>query len=118
MKWLADENFPFPAFRRLELEGFDIKHIGIENPSTEDHSIIETALAQNRVILTFDSDFGELVFRFGLAPPGVIYFRLTSYGLTDPAALLIRLLEEGYSFKNYFTVIGLNTIRQRSIAIG
>ena len=116
MKWLADENFPFPAFRRLELEGFDIKHIGIENPSTEDHSIIETALAQNRIILTFDSDFGELV--FGLAPPGVIYFRLTSYGLTDPAALLIRLLEEGYSFKNYFTVIGLNTIRQRSIAIG
>ena len=117
MKWLADENFPFPAFRILELKGFDIKHIGLENPSVEDVSVIQIALAENRIILTFDSDFGELVFRHGYAPPGVIYFRLTSYQLSDPSTILVHLLEEDYSFENYFTVIGHDTIRQRTIAL-
>lgn len=117
MKWLADENFPHPAYRVLALEGLDIKHIGIENPSIEDISVIRTALTENRIILTFDSDFGELVFRQGYAPPGVIYFRLTSYQHTDPATMLIYLLEEGYSFENLFTVISHDTIRQRAIAL-
>ncbi len=117
MKWLADENFPFPAFRVLELKEFDIKHIGIENPSVEDVSVIQTSLAENRIILTFDSDFGELVFRYGYTPPGVIYFRLANFQITEPAMILIRLLEEGYSFENYFTVISQDTIRQRTITL-
>ena len=116
MKWLADENFPYPAFRVLESAGFDIKHIGVENPSVEDYSVIKISLDQNRIILTFDSDFGELVFRYGLIPPGVVYFRLTNYGLTEPATILIELVENEYVFEKYFTVIGSKTIRQKNIA--
>ena len=99
------------------MKGFDIKHIGIENPSVEDVSVIQTSLAENRLILTFDSDFGELVFRYGYTPPGVIYFRLASYQLTEPATILIHLLQEGYSFENLFTVISPDTIRQRLIIL-
>lgn len=117
MKWLADENLPFPAFHLLKSSGFDVKHIGIENPSVEDPSIIKIASDQNRIILTFDSDFGELVFKYRLTPPGVIYFRLINYGLADPAVMLIRLLEEGYIFENYFTVISRDLIRQRSMVV-
>ncbi len=115
MKWLADENFPFPAFRVLVAEGLDIKHIGIENPSVEDVDVISEALAQDRIILTFDSDFGELVFRYGFQPPGVVYFRLASFSLTNSATILIKLLEGGYRFEGYFTVISQDNVRQRSL---
>ncbi len=115
MKWLADENFPFPSFYLLKSQGFDIRHIGIDTPSVEDKNVMEVSSSQNRIILTFDSDFGELVFRYGFSPPGVIYFRLTGFTPTDPAYALIKLLESGYSFNGYFTIIGNDSVRQRII---
>ncbi len=115
MKWLADENFPFPSFYLLQSKGFDIKHIGIHNPSVEDQNVIEGAIEQNRIILTFDSDFGELVFRYGFSPPGVIYFRLTGITPTDPASVLLKLLETNYSFEGFFTIVGNESVRQRII---
>ncbi len=38
MKWLADENFPIPAFHVLVASGFDILHIAYESPSISDIS--------------------------------------------------------------------------------
>ena len=115
MKWLADENFPFPSFNLLQSQGFDIKHIGIDNPSVEDHGVIGVAIEQNRIILTFDSDFGELVFRYGFSPPGVVYFRLTGFAPTHPASVLIELLATDYSFDGFFTIVGNDSVRQRII---
>jgi predicted nuclease of predicted toxin-antitoxin system len=115
MKWLADENFPLPSFHILQSKGFDIKHIGIDNPSVEDQNVIAVAIDQNRIILTFDSDFGELVFRYGFLPPGVIYFRLTGFTPTHPAFVLTKLPETEYSFDGFFTIVGNDSIRQRLI---
>ncbi|MEO0733836.1 MAG: DUF5615 family PIN-like protein, partial [Bacteroidota bacterium] len=72
---LADENFPFPSYRFLKEEGYDIKHIILEDPSIADESVIRLAIAEQRLILTFDSDFGQLIFQAQEKPPGVIYFR-------------------------------------------
>jgi len=55
---LADENFPFPSFKFLADKGYDIKHIIIDNQAVSDESVVDLAIAENRIILTFDSDFG------------------------------------------------------------
>lgn len=59
----------------LAEKGYDIIHIGLEFPSVSDEEVIEIAIKQNRIILTFDSDYGTLVFQKGYKPLGVIYLR-------------------------------------------
>ena len=72
-------------------------------------------IQENRTILTFDSDYGELIFRKGYKPSaGVIYFRWKNFKPDDPAFYLIKLFEEKQiKYTNKLTIIGEKSIRQR-----
>ena len=75
-KLLANENFPLKSVKTLINEGYDIKSISLEFPGITDHEVIKIAQVEERIILTFDRDYGELVFKHGFCPPaGIIYFR-------------------------------------------
>lgn len=116
MKWLADENFPIASFRLLITKGWDIKHISFEKPSIEDFEVIEFAIIERRIILTFDSDFGTLIFKDGYRPFGVIYFRLPHFHPETPANILLNLNQTDFQpFEFHFTVISEDGIRQRTI---
>jgi len=74
------------------------------------------ALQENRIIITFDSDFGELIFKKGFQPKGVIYFRWKSFKPKAPGEYLAELFQnETITFDGYLTVIDENQIRQRVI---
>ncbi len=76
MKLLANENFPLTSVRILKNAGYDIKAIGIEFAGILDSEVIEIATIEERTILTFDRDYGELIFRKGYKPEaGIIYLR-------------------------------------------
>ncbi len=115
MKWLADENFPLASYKLLLASGLDIKHVGIDWPSVLDVNVVEIALSQNRIILTFDSDFGELIFKYGYSALGVVYFRLVGILPTEPANILLELIAANYPFEKYLTVISASGIRQRAL---
>jgi predicted nuclease of predicted toxin-antitoxin system len=50
-----------------------------------DANVLAFAIAQGRVVLTHDSDFGALVVRATLLFPGIVYLRP---GQSDPAMVL------------------------------
>ncbi|CCH55357.1 hypothetical protein BN8_04611 [Fibrisoma limi BUZ 3] len=85
-------------------------------PSVADVDITEFAITEQRVILTFDGDYGTLIFKFGYRPPGVVYFRLVNISPDEPAHMLINMLKEGYQINNMHTVVENDRIRQRRIA--
>jgi predicted nuclease of predicted toxin-antitoxin system len=68
MKLLANENFPYNSVKYLMGKGFDIKSIGMDYPGITDKEVINLAIEENRTILTFDRDYGELICRFNLKP--------------------------------------------------
>ncbi len=81
MKLLANENFPRRAVEALQEEGHDVAWIWTEAPGSTDEGVLSRAEAENRILLTFDKDFGELAFRSGLsASAGVILFRISRDG--------------------------------------
>ncbi len=90
MKWLADENFPITSYRILASQGWDIKHISLENSSIQDFEVIGQAINEEWIVLTFDSDFGTLVFKEGYRPLGVIYFRLPHFFTRDSSSDIVR----------------------------
>lgn len=76
-RYLANENFPGVMVSLLRNQGHDVLYAAETLVAAADRLVLETALSQDRVVLTFDRDFGELVFRHRKPPaPGIVLFRL------------------------------------------
>lgn len=116
MRFLANENFPNPGIAYLRMQGFDIFSVSEEWSGASDEDILAKAVQEALVILTFDRDYGTLIFRYQLtAPPAVVYFRMKGNSPTEAAKTLLAKIEEGLQIENYFTVIEEAAIRQRKL---
>lgn len=115
MKLLANENFPLKSILYLRSKGFDIRSIGTDNPSIKDHEVMALAIEEERTILTFDRDYGELIFMYNYHPQkGVIYLRFEEYQPEEPGKVIEELINKNeYDFNNALTVLDKNGIRQR-----
>jgi predicted nuclease of predicted toxin-antitoxin system len=61
--FLANENFPRPSTIILRENGFIIKSVQEDYSGISDLEVMKIALELNLIILTFDSDYGELIFK-------------------------------------------------------
>jgi predicted nuclease of predicted toxin-antitoxin system len=116
-KFLANENIPLATVFRLRKEGFDVSSVGLDAPSIADREVIQIAVDENRTIITFDRDYGELIYKYGFrSPAGVIYLRMQNYQPEEPAELLLKLLDnQNLEFVGLFTVADERSVRQRKI---
>lgn len=112
-RYLANENFPGTMVKRLRDQGHDVLYAADSLVAAADRLVLETAVSEDRVLLTFDRDFGELVFRFHNAvAPGIVLFRL---GALSPDALLSFLqnfFASSPTLRGYFTVASPGHFRQ------
>lgn len=115
MRLLANENFPLTSIRILKEAGYDIIAVGQDFAGILDSEVIELATKEQRTILTFDRDYGELIFRKGYQPQaGVIYFRWDYFLPDQPGEYLKNLFDSrSIRFEGMLTVIGTDHIRQR-----
>lgn len=112
MRFLADENLPRPVVQRLREAGLEVRAVQEDLPGATDAEVLQTAAREGRVLLTFDKDFGELAFRWGLpAASGVIPLRVppTSWGAT--AQLILDLLASRASWEGSFAVVEATRLR-------
>ncbi len=102
-------------FLYLRSKGYNIFSIGVDNPGIEDHAVMSLAIMEGRTILTFDRDYGELIFKHNFKPKnGVIYFRLDKYKADEPGKILEDLInKKEFDFESALTVVDKNRIRQR-----
>jgi predicted nuclease of predicted toxin-antitoxin system len=77
MRFLANENFPGAAVVALEAAGHDVVWLRAAAPGTSDADVLAWAVREERILLTFDKDFGELA-RGSRLPRtcGVVLFRV------------------------------------------
>lgn len=89
--------------------------MGIENPSIKDSEVMDIAIREKRLILTFDRDYGELIFKHNYKPEkGVIYLRLNEFLPDYPGRLIENLLSNAdLNFDTALTVVDNRGIRQR-----
>ncbi len=75
MKFLADENISNKVVNALRNRGVDIISVKELESSLSDETVLEVANKQKRILITFDADFAELVFRRKLKAQGVILLK-------------------------------------------
>ncbi len=64
-RFLADENVPADAVEAARQAGFDMAWVQEASPGADDEAVLSMSLAEGRVLMTFDKDFGEMAFRQG-----------------------------------------------------
>ncbi len=113
--FLANENFPKPSTIILRNNGFAVKSIQEDSPGISDSDVMKIALTLDLIILTFDSDYGELIFKYEKNnPPSVVFFREKGNSPVFAAESLLRLVSsKTIILQNSFTVIEANSVRQR-----
>ncbi|MDX9751304.1 MAG: DUF5615 family PIN-like protein [Flavobacteriales bacterium] len=114
MRFLANENFPEPSIAILRAAGHDVSSIRTEHQGEKDPFVIAKAQQAQRTILTFDKDYGEIIFKNGVVdPPAVVFFRYRGKDPTAAAHMLLDLLAKDVAVENTFTVLESDGLRQR-----
>ncbi|MBI1832489.1 MAG: DUF5615 family PIN-like protein [Planctomycetes bacterium] len=88
MRFLADENVARDLVAWLRAGGHDVLYAAEAQAGASDLSWAIRAEQEQRIILTQDKDFGELVFRDGQTTHGIILLRLDELPVS---AILARL---------------------------
>jgi predicted nuclease of predicted toxin-antitoxin system len=79
VRWLADECVsPFLVGRLRDdgHDGHDVLYMAEIAPGVPDSDIVKRADQDHRLLLTEDKDFGELLFRWHQAAPGIVLLRI------------------------------------------
>lgn len=115
-KLVVNENFPAPSTQVLRSAGIDVLAIGEVHQGMGDRDVLALARAQGRWLLTFDTDYAELVFHRRLpAPPAVLLVREPHYRANEPAQWILPLVEPGSDIEGFFCVVSRNTLRKRPL---
>lgn len=94
MRFLADESCNFAVVRALRHAGHDVIAVSEITPRAEDPQVLTLAFQGERILLTEDKDFGQLVFAHGQHSSGVILLRYPPRTGRSMSAEVVRLVKQ------------------------
>ena len=92
LRFLADESCDFSIIRALRSVGYSVDAIAEISPSLPDEAVLKLAVAEGRLLITEDKDFGEWVFAHHHAMSGVLLIRYPASMRSSMVATVIDLV--------------------------
>ncbi len=116
MRFLANENIPGAVVAALRAAGNDVVWIRIAAPGSSDPEVLAWAVREERVLLTFDKDFGELA-KGSLLPAacGVILLRVPMPRPDHVGSQLANVITARVDWAGHFSVIEPGRVRMRAL---
>jgi predicted nuclease of predicted toxin-antitoxin system len=112
MRILANENFPLDAVEALRQQSHDVAWVRADAPGSSDQAVLQRAQSEDRIVVTFDKDFGELAFRARLsASSGSILFRISTASPEHVACTAVAALSSRTEWAGNFSVVEDRRIR-------
>jgi predicted nuclease of predicted toxin-antitoxin system len=112
VRFLADESCDFNAVRALREGGFDVLAVVEVSPRATDDRVIELAVLEDRILLTEDKDFGQLVYASAETSPGVVLIRFPARARQGLSAAILDLIRRrGEGLRASFTVLQPGRVR-------
>ena len=116
LRFLVDVGVGRGIEKYLRKEGYDMKAVRDIDPRMEDEEIIHIAVSENRMVVTMDKDFGELVYHCSTKHTGVLLLRLEDATGSEKLQVFKYILENYSSqIKNCFCVFQNDRFRIRKI---
>lgn len=116
MKLVADEGVDKPIVDYLRALGHEIIYILEIAPSITDEQVLSIALKEQAILMTMDTDFGELVYRLKEATYGVLLLRLAGFDIKQKQRITASVLQNhAEEMKGCFSVVNKDTLRIRKL---
>jgi predicted nuclease of predicted toxin-antitoxin system len=116
VKFLVDECCDAPLVASLRQAGHDVVFVKESAPGASDEIVLQRAAAEERILLTEDKDFGELVVRLGLPAHGIVLLRLNPADTSLKLARLRDVLQQDTSrLPHHFVVVDEDKARFRPL---
>ena len=93
MRCVVDECAGPSVAAWLTLLGHDVYSVFDETPGMADEDVLAKAASEERILITIDKDFGEMIFRERREHKGVILLRLSDERSFNKIAVLQEVLE-------------------------
>src|SRR2546421_1037738 len=114
MKFLLDESVEYRLLSYLHQGGHDVTTIDYDYPAgLQDQVVLALAMHEQRILLTNDKDFGELIFRQQLPHCGILFFRLKGASIQTKLRRLGEVLEKYADQFQHFLVITPQRVKIR-----
>jgi len=115
MKWMVEESAGIAIAAFLRDLDHDVIAVAESLPQAEDSAILIRAVQEQRIVVTNDKDFGELVFRSGQKHSGVVLLRLRDERSPNRLAVMQAVLNQiSGTMHNRFIVATERNIRIRA----
>ncbi len=116
MRLCANENLPESCILQLRQAGHDVLWIREVAPGCSDEAVLTRARQENRLLITFDKDFGELVFHRGAkASQGIVLFRILQPSAAAVAERVAQILASRNDWSGHFSVVEESAVRLRPL---
>lgn len=116
MRLCANENVPGDCVAVSRERGHNVLWIREIAPGSTDNDVLARSQAEERLLITFDKDFGELVFRRGsTASQGIVLFRLGKPSAKIVARRVVQILESTSEWAGHYAVVDEHPIRLRRL---
>ena len=116
LKFLVDVGVGKGIEEYLNEKGYDTKAVRDIDPGMEDEEIIRIAVTENRMIITMDKDFGELVYHSSIEHSGVLLLRLEDATGTEKLQVVKHILSNyANRIRDCFCVFQKDKFRIRKI---
>jgi predicted nuclease of predicted toxin-antitoxin system len=113
LRFIADEGVEKDIVLALRKK-YNVLYVAESMQSSADDQILRKAGEENRILITLDKDFGELVYRLNQVHAGVILCRVQSLPIGEAVMLVTETVEKyGSDLRGAFTVIQPKNIRIR-----
>jgi predicted nuclease of predicted toxin-antitoxin system len=98
LKLLLDENIGSQVADALSGQGYNVKSVFVDMRGATDEKVLEAAVREERVVVTLEKDFGQLVFHSSKQHVGVLFLRLRIESTENIIHVLLDVLD-GYGGK-------------------
>jgi len=115
-KFLVDVGVGKEVELFLKGQGYDTKNVRTIDPQMPDEEIIRLSSKENRMIITMDKDFGELVYHYGKDHCGVLLLRLEDATGSEKQEVVANILaKHSTDIVNRYCVFQNGRLRIRKI---
>ena len=112
LRSLANENIPGDVVEAIRGLGHDVAWVRIGAPGSRDETVLARAQSEERVVRTFDKDFGDLAFHSRLpASSGIILFRIAPTTPRHTLSIIVAALGARSDWPGHFSVVEFDRIR-------
>lgn len=114
MLFLADESCDYSVVRALRAAGYEVAAIAEDASGAEDEFVLELARRDQRILLTEDKDFGQLIYASAKGTGGVVFIRFPAQSRQALAHAVVEAVEKlGERLRGAFVVVEPGHVRVR-----